>query len=78
MEDLIKLVQEKTGIPRDKAEMAVETVLDYLDDVLPEPYGGHLKEMITSGNLDDLGDMLGNLGDLGDIAGGLGGLLGKK
>jgi hypothetical protein len=35
MEELIKLVTQKTGIPEDKARMAVDVVLNYLKGKLP-------------------------------------------
>ncbi len=35
MDELINLVAEKAGLPKDKAKIAVETVVGFLDDKLP-------------------------------------------
>ena len=37
MDELIKLVVEKTGIPEAQAEVAVKTVIKFLMDKFPEP-----------------------------------------
>jgi hypothetical protein len=75
MDELIDLVVEKTGLPKDTAKVAVETVVNFLKDKLPEPIAGQIENLLEGGefNLEDLGD----LGDLGDLAKGLGGLFGK-
>ena len=72
MDELIKLVSKKTGIPEATAKTAVETVLGFLRDKLPEPFASQLDALVEGGA--GLGDM----GDMGDIAGALGGLFGKK
>jgi hypothetical protein len=43
MEELIKLVSQKTGLPEDKAEAAVNTVLDYITKKLPDPIAAQVK-----------------------------------
>jgi hypothetical protein len=70
MDELVKLVASKVGISEAQAQQAVEIVLGFLQDKLPQPWGSHLDKVIE-------GDLSG-LGDLGDMASGLGGLLGKK
>ena len=67
MEELVNLVSEKTGISVDLAQEAVEVVLSYLKDRLPDSIAGRLDDLIEGG---------GNLDDLGDIAGKVGGLFG--
>ena len=37
MDELIKLVTDKVGIPAEKAQLTVETVLGFLKDKLPPP-----------------------------------------
>ncbi len=64
MDELVKLVVEKTGIPEATAKQAVETVIDYLKDKLPAPIAGRLDDVLEGG--------------AGDMLGGLGGLLGGK
>jgi uncharacterized protein (DUF2267 family) len=67
MDELVKLVSQKAGIPEAQARQAVETVLGFLKEKLPAPVAGQLDAALK-------GDMSG----LGDMAGGLGGFLGKK
>ena len=69
MDELVKMVSEKAGIPEATARQAVEIVLNFLKDKLPAPIAGQIDGILGSG---------GAAGGLGDIAGGLGGLLGKK
>lgn len=64
MDELVKLVADKVGINEAQAKQAVETVLAFLKDKLPEPIAGQIEAALK--------------GDLSDLAGGLGGLFGKK
>jgi hypothetical protein len=68
VDELIKLVSKKTGIPEAQAKTAVETVLGFLKERLPEPLAGQVDAVVSGGGL----------GQAGDIAGSLGGLFGKK
>ena len=63
MEELVKLVSQKTGLPEAQAKKAVETVLDFLKKKLPEPFGSQIEAALEGGAS-------------GDIAKGLKGLLG--
>jgi uncharacterized protein (DUF2267 family) len=65
MDELVALVVKKTGISEEKARKAVETVLDFLKDKLPEPIAGRLDDVLEGSST-------------GDILSGLGGLLGGK
>lgn len=67
MDELVKMVSSKVGISETQAQQAVEIVLGFLGDRLPEPYGSQLDKVVD-------GDMSG----LGDVAGGLIGMFGKK
>ncbi|MEO7217127.1 MAG: DUF2267 domain-containing protein [Gemmatimonadaceae bacterium] len=49
MDELTNLVSERTGIPADKAKMAVTTVLGFLKEKLPAPIAAQL-ESFMSGN----------------------------
>lgn len=73
MDELVKMVADKVGISEAQAKQAVEMVLSFLKDKLPEPIAGQV-DAVMKGDLSGLGD----LGDLGDLAGGLGGLFGNK
>ena len=66
MEELIKLVSQKTGLPEEKAKVAVDTVLGYLKKELPAPISGQIE------------NLLGGTGTIKDITKGLEGLLGQK
>ena len=68
MDELIKLVTKKVGIPERQAKQAVETVLGFLKEKLPAPIAGQID------------GLLGGTGakDAGGLVKGLGGLLGKK
>jgi hypothetical protein len=66
------LVAKKVGIPKDKAKMAVDVVLNFLKEKLPPTIAGQLNAVLD-GNV-DLSDGIG----LDDAAGLLGGLLGGK
>jgi hypothetical protein len=66
------LVSKKVGIPAEKAEQAVEVILNFLKQKLPSAIAGEL-DAVLEGNV-DLSDGIG----LDDAAGLLGGLLGGK
>ena len=74
MDELIKQVTEKTGISESQARTAIETVLGFLKNRLPEPVAGQVDGL--------LGGATGVVGGLantaGDVLGGLGGMLGGK
>ncbi len=72
MDELIKLVAGKVGISPAQAEQAVNTVLGFLKDKLPEPIAGQL-DKIVGGDAGGAGGL-----DLGAVEGALGGLFGKK
>jgi hypothetical protein len=66
MDELVKLVVQKTNLPEATARIAVQTVIDYLKKKLPGPIGGQIDSVLQGGS------------GLGDAAKGLGGMLGKK
>lgn len=66
MDELIKLVGDKTGLAPDKAQMVVELVVNHIKGKAPA----------LSGQLDSL--LAGGTGGAGDLMAGLGGLLGGK
>jgi hypothetical protein len=66
MDELVKLVSEKTGISAEQARTAVTTVLGFLKDRLPAPIAGQLDGLLSGGGLPS------------DLSQGLGGLFDKK
>ena len=69
MDELVELVSQKTGLSPEKARSAVETVVGYLKDKLPDPMAGQIEALLEGGQAAK---------GLGGIADGLGGLLHKK
>jgi hypothetical protein len=69
MDELIRQVAERTGIGEEQARTAVETVVGFLKQRLPESAAG-LVDAAMSGQQTS--------GGLGDVAGRLGGLLGGE
>ncbi len=67
MDELINQVSEKTGLAPAQAKVAVDTVLDFLKDRLPEPVAGQIDAVLEGG-----GDLTSGLG------GALAGMFGKK
>jgi hypothetical protein len=74
MEELIKQVTERTGISEQQARGAVETVLGFLKNRLPEPIAGQLDGLVGGAS----GAAGGIAGAAGDVLGGLGGMFGGK
>ena len=68
MDELVKQVVEKTGIPEATARQVVETVIGFLKDKLPAPIASQIDGAL--GNVD--------LGAAADALKGLGGLFGRK
>jgi uncharacterized protein (DUF2267 family) len=73
MDELVTLVQEKAGLPEDKAKQAVNVVIDFLKDRLPGPIAAQVDAALKNeAVMDQAADVLGKGADK------LGGLLGKK
>jgi hypothetical protein len=66
MDELIALVVKKTGIPKEQAKVAVETVLGFLKQKLPAPLASQIDAFISGGTLPT------------DLTSGLSSLLGGK
>jgi len=66
MDELIKMVSEKTGLSQAQAKMAVETVVGFLKEKLPGALAGQIDGLLSGA------------ANPQDLAKGLGGLLGKK
>lgn len=72
MDDLVRQISERTGIPADKAQQAAHAAVEFLDGRLPPPVGGNLAKLVQGGG----GGGGGGMPDLGGLAGGLGGMFG--
>jgi hypothetical protein len=67
MDELIKLVTQKTGIPKEQAQAAVETVIKFLKEKLPGPVGSQIDGVLSGSGTQPQ-----------SISRKLGGLFGKK
>ena len=80
MDELIKTIQEKTGLPVDQAQDVIETVVNFIADKLPSPIKEQVQNFVGGeggGAEGGGGDSAGGLLDQAkDALGGLGGLLG--
>jgi len=61
MDELVDLVVKKTGMSEDMARKAVDTVLDFVKEKLPDPIADRLDDILEGGGVSD---MLGGLGGL--------------
>jgi hypothetical protein len=61
MDELVKIVSQKTGLPEAQAKQAAETVVAFLKEKLPPPMAAQL-DAVISGSAG--GDILGKLGGL--------------
>ena len=74
MDDLIKQLQDKTGLDVDKIKSVLEGVAEFLSDKLPGPIGDQVGKLLGGG--DGGGDDDGGGGLLDQAKGMLGGLMG--
>jgi hypothetical protein len=65
MDELVKMVADKVGLPHDKAQMAVQVVIDQLKKQAPA-LSSQIDSLVSGG------------GGLGGLASGLGGLMGGQ
>jgi hypothetical protein len=64
MDELVALVMKKTGLPKDTAQMAVKTVLDFLKKKLPPVAGSAIDTFLSGkGELAGAANLLGRLFD---------------
>jgi hypothetical protein len=68
MDDLVKLITERTGLPADQARAAAQATIDFLKDKLPESMRGYIDMALNSGMIDDVAGQAGNI--LGGLFGG--------
>ena len=54
MDELIKEVAKRTGLPEDQARAAAEAVINFLKEKLPEPAAGMVSQYLSSGQAGEL------------------------
>jgi ribosomal protein L7/L12 len=67
MEELIKRVSERTGMPEDKAKTAIETVVGFRKERLPAPIASHVDSALEHAGgtvVDKASDLIGNIGGM--------------
>lgn len=74
MNEIIQRVIERTGLPEDKAALAVEAVVGFIKERMPGPMASQLDSIVGGGSTGDSGGS----GGLGGIASGIGGMFGNK
>jgi nucleoid DNA-binding protein len=70
MDELIKMVADRTGLAPDKAQAAVETVMSFLKTKLPPALASQI-DNVAAGNLTGLANNLPGFGGLADMAKGV-------
>ena len=68
MEELVKVISDRTGLPADQALSAAEAAVDFIKSKLPESMQGYIDMALNSGMADDVADQAGNI--LGGLFGG--------
>lgn len=66
MDELVKTIMEKTGLPEAQARQVAQVAVDFIKEKLPEPLAGQLDKILAGGGAEDL------------LKKGLGGLFGGK
>ena len=69
MDELVKMVATRTGLPEDQAKAAAQAVIDYLKKNLPAPVAGQIDALLAGGDITK---------QAGDALSGPGGMFGKK
>ncbi|GAP64672.1 MAG: DUF2267 domain-containing protein [Ardenticatenia bacterium] len=73
MDELSKLIAERTGLSEDVAEKVVAVVWEYLEERVPEPFRGQVQALLGSGGGSggfDMGDAQSLMKGLGNLFGG--------
>jgi hypothetical protein len=60
---ILQLIQERAGISEQQAKSALDTVVGFLKEKLPEPVAGQI-DMVLTGDMSNLGGVVQGLGDL--------------
>lgn len=70
MEDLVKMITDKTGISPTQATTAIQTVVGFLKDKMPAGIGNQVELFIQGGGKGSFGGVADNLtSKMGDIFG---------
>jgi hypothetical protein len=64
MDELVRMVAERAGLPDDKARTAVDTVLTFIKGRLPESMASQIDSLVAGSGAGQGGDMAGKLGGI--------------
>lgn len=64
MEEMLQQVMERAGLDEEKAQQAIDAMMDFLKDRLPEPIAGQLESLLGGEDGGGLDDIMGKLGGL--------------
>lgn len=64
MDEIVKLVSEKSGISESQARTAVQTVMGFLKERLPSPLDQQVEKVLKGGSADLSDDLQKGLGGL--------------
>jgi hypothetical protein len=65
MDELLKTVQEKTGLDIEQAQGAIEAVIDFIKDKLPAPIAGQIEGLLGGEGGEGDGGIVGKISDMG-------------
>lgn len=74
MNEIIQRVIERTGLPEDKAAMAVEAAVGFIKERIPAPMAAQLDSFLGAGGADGAG----NPSAMDSIKSGIGGMFGNR
>jgi hypothetical protein len=61
MDELVKIVSQKTGLPEDQAKAAALAVIDFLKQKLPAPIGSQIDGVLGGSGAGDIAKNIGGL-----------------
>ncbi len=61
MNEIVKLVQDKTGISQQQAQTAVNTVVNYLKGKLPQQFSGYLDSAMAGNEVSNIASDIGGM-----------------
>ncbi len=64
MDELVKLIMKKTGLPEAKARAAAIVAVDFIKSKLPAPVAGQIDALMTGKGAGDIANMAEQLGGL--------------
>ena len=69
MDEMAKMVSQRTGLSQDQSRQATQVVMDILMNRLPTPIANQVRDAMTGGK---------SANDMGNIARGMGGSMGQR